>query len=91
MRIANCSGFYGDRLSAASEMVRGGEIDVLTGDYLAEVTLAILHRQKEKRPETGLRGLLEEGAAASTRLDPQAKTLAEVLRAQVIDAPVRLL
>jgi hypothetical protein len=53
MRIANCSGFYGDRLSAAAEMVRGGEIDVLTGDYLAEVTMAILHRQRERRPETG--------------------------------------
>ncbi len=39
--IANCSGFYGDRLSAAEEMVTGGPIDVLTGDYLAELTMAI--------------------------------------------------
>ena len=37
LRIANCSGFYGDRLSAAREMVEGGPIDVLTGDYLAEL------------------------------------------------------
>ena len=42
LRIANCSGFYGDRLSAAREMVEGGPIDVLTGDYLAELTMAIL-------------------------------------------------
>ena len=49
IRIANCSGFYGDRLSAAAEMVRGGSIDVLTGDYLAELTMAILHEQRIKR------------------------------------------
>jgi hypothetical protein len=46
--IANCSAFFGDRLSAAAEMVRGGPIDVLTGDYLAELTMAILHRQRER-------------------------------------------
>lgn len=48
LRIANCSGFWGDRLSAAEEMVRGGPIDVLTGDYLAELTLAILARQRAR-------------------------------------------
>ena len=42
LRIGNCSGFYGDRLSAAREMVEGGALDVLTGDYLAELTLLIL-------------------------------------------------
>ncbi|HEV3367177.1 MAG TPA: acyclic terpene utilization AtuA family protein [Acidimicrobiales bacterium] len=42
LRIANCSGFYGDRLSAAREMVDGGPIDVLTGDWLAELTMLIL-------------------------------------------------
>jgi hypothetical protein len=46
--IANCSGFYGDRLSAAHEMVQGGPIDFLTGDYLAELTMAILFRTKMK-------------------------------------------
>ena len=46
LRIANCSGFYGDRLSAAREMVEGGPIDFLTGDYLAELTLLILWRMK---------------------------------------------
>ena len=49
--IANCSGFYGDKLSAAKEMVNGGPIDVLTGDYLAELTMAILFSQKMKRGE----------------------------------------
>jgi len=53
LRIANCSGFYGDRLSAAREMVEGGPIDVLTGDYLAELTMAILYRSRAKKPETG--------------------------------------
>jgi hypothetical protein len=48
LRIANCSGFYGDRLSAAREMVEGGPIDVLTGDYLAELTLMILLKDKQK-------------------------------------------
>jgi len=51
--IANCSGFFGDRLSAAAEMVRGGPIDVLTGDYLAELTMALLFRLKMKNPEAG--------------------------------------
>ena len=51
LKIANCSGYYGDRLSAAREMVDGGPIDVLTGDYLAELTMAILFNQKLKRGE----------------------------------------
>jgi Acyclic terpene utilisation family protein AtuA len=42
LRIANCSGFYGDRVSAAREMVEGGPIDVLTGDWLAELTMLLL-------------------------------------------------
>ncbi|MDG2449962.1 MAG: DUF1446 domain-containing protein, partial [Saprospiraceae bacterium] len=51
--IANMSGFYGDRFSAAKEMVEGGPIDYLTGDYLAELTMAILYKAKAKRPEAG--------------------------------------
>ena len=46
--VANCSGFFGDRLSAAKEMVEGGPIDVLTGDWLAELTMLILARQRMK-------------------------------------------
>jgi hypothetical protein len=53
LRIANCSGFYGDRLSAAREMVEGGPIDVLTGDYLAELTMMILFKDRMKNPEAG--------------------------------------
>jgi hypothetical protein len=53
VRIANCSGFYGDRLSAAREMVEGGPIDVLTGDWLAELTMLILARTRMKRPDGG--------------------------------------
>ena len=53
IRIANCSGFYGDRLSAAAEMVEGGPIDVLTGDWLAELTMLILARSRMKRPGGG--------------------------------------
>ena len=53
LRVANCSGFYGDRLAAAREMVEGGPIDVLTGDYLAELTLMILLKDKLKNPEQG--------------------------------------
>ena len=46
--IANASGFFGDRISAAREMVEGGPIDVLTGDWLAELTMLILARQRMK-------------------------------------------
>ncbi len=53
LRIANCSGFYGDRLAAAREMVEGGPIDVLTGDYLAELTMAILWRLRRRNPKGG--------------------------------------
>jgi len=51
--IANCSGFYGDRLSAAREMVEGGPIDVLTGDWLAELTMLILWKAKARHADGG--------------------------------------
>lgn len=53
LRVANCSGFYGDRLAAAREMVEGGPIDVLTGDWLAELTMLILAKDRLRRPEGG--------------------------------------
>ncbi|GFG66956.1 hypothetical protein MKUB_44460 [Mycobacterium kubicae] len=53
MRIANCSGFYGDRLSAMREMLTGGDVDYLTGDYLAELTMLILGRDRMKNPDRG--------------------------------------
>ena len=48
VRIANCSGFFGDRIAAADEMVNGGPIDVLSGDWLAELTMLILAHQRMK-------------------------------------------
>jgi len=53
LRIGNCSGFYGDRLSAMCEMVEGGSLDVLTGDYLAELTMLILGKDALKDPSLG--------------------------------------
>ena len=53
LRVANCSGFFGDRLSAAREMVDGGPIDVLTGDWLAELTMGVLLKARTKDPDLG--------------------------------------
>ncbi|MGC7299095.1 acyclic terpene utilization AtuA family protein, partial [Mycobacteroides abscessus subsp. massiliense] len=53
VRIGNCSGFYGDRIAAAREMVEGGPIDVLCGDYLAELTMLILAKAQAKDPSGG--------------------------------------
>ncbi|TDD23578.1 DUF1446 domain-containing protein, partial [Actinomadura sp. KC06] len=53
LRVGNASGFYGDRFSAVREMLEGGPLDVLTGDYLAELTMLILGRGKLKDPEAG--------------------------------------
>ncbi len=53
LRVGNCSGFYGDRLSAMREMLEGGDLDVLTGDYLAELTMLILGKDKMKDPTLG--------------------------------------
>ena len=53
VRIGNCSGFYGDRISAMREMLEGGELDYLTGDYLAELTMLILGRDRMKDATRG--------------------------------------
>ncbi|MGH1564078.1 acyclic terpene utilization AtuA family protein [Mumia sp. DW29H23] len=53
IRIGNCSGFYGDRLAAMREMLTEGELDYLTGDYLAELTMLILGRDLMKDPSLG--------------------------------------
>ncbi len=50
--IANCSGYYGDRIAAAREML-AGPVDVLTGDYLAELTMLILWKARQKDPARG--------------------------------------
>lgn len=53
IRIANCSGFYGDRLAALHEQVTGGPLDVVTGDYLAELTMLILGRDRMRDQSLG--------------------------------------
>jgi Acyclic terpene utilisation family protein AtuA len=53
IRIGNASGFYGDRFAAMREMLEGGQLDVLTGDYLAELTMLILGRDRLKDPGLG--------------------------------------
>ncbi|MEU9098903.1 acyclic terpene utilization AtuA family protein [Streptomyces sp. NPDC048361] len=53
LRIGNASGFYGDRFDALREMLTGGPLDVLTGDYLAELTLLILGRDRLRDPRLG--------------------------------------
>ncbi|MFD7457387.1 MULTISPECIES: acyclic terpene utilization AtuA family protein [unclassified Streptomyces] len=53
LRVGNASGFYGDRFDALREMLTGGELDVLTGDYLAELTMLILARDRLKDPDAG--------------------------------------
>jgi hypothetical protein len=56
LRIGNASGFYGDRFAAVREMLDGGHLDVLTGDYLAELTMLILGRQRQAHPDRGYAG-----------------------------------
>lgn len=53
LRIGNASGFYGDRFDALREMLTGGPLDVLTGDYLAELTMLILGRDRQRDPAAG--------------------------------------
>ncbi|KQY62603.1 MULTISPECIES: acyclic terpene utilization AtuA family protein [unclassified Nocardioides] len=58
IRVGNCSGFYGDRLSAMREMLEGAgaaekRLDYLTGDYLAELTMLILGKDTMKDPSLG--------------------------------------
>ena len=54
--IANCGGFWGDDPSAAKRQVEGGPVDYLVMDYLAEVTMAILQKQRQKNPQAGYAG-----------------------------------
>jgi hypothetical protein len=53
IRIANGQGFWGDSIDAPAQLVERGGIDFLTLDYLAEVTLSIMQRQRLKNPEAG--------------------------------------
>jgi len=53
IRIANGQGFWGDSIDAPAELVLRGPIDYLTLDYLAEVTMSILQKQKGRDPQAG--------------------------------------
>jgi hypothetical protein len=53
LRVGNASGFYGDRFAAWREMLSDGPLDVLTGDYLAELTMLILARDRRRDPNGG--------------------------------------
>jgi hypothetical protein len=103
LRVANCSGFFGDRLSAAREMVTGGPIDVLTGDWLAELTMYILHKTRGRsggfarsfvrQMEEVLPACLEQGitiVANAGGLHPAgcAAAVAEVARVQGVEARI---
>ncbi|MDP3712662.1 MAG: acyclic terpene utilization AtuA family protein [Mycobacteriales bacterium] len=94
LRIANCSGFYGDRLSALSEVVNDGPVDVVTGDYLAELTMLILWRSRLKDPAKGyattflrqLEGVLGTVADRGTRVVVNAGGLAPAACADAVRA-----
>lgn len=53
VRIGNASGFYGDRLTAMRDLIAQADIDVITGDYLAELTMLILWKARKKDPSAG--------------------------------------
>jgi hypothetical protein len=103
LRIANCSGFFGDRVSAGREMVEGGPIDVLTGDWLAELTMYILHKTRSRaggyartflrQMEEVLPACLERGITVVSNaggLDPEglADAVRELAARQGVDARV---
>src|SRR6058998_3171063 len=53
LRIANGAGFLGDWIDAPRRLVERGEVDYLTIEHLAELTMSILARQRQKNPEAG--------------------------------------
>jgi len=71
VRIANFSGYYGDRYTAVDEVMAGDPVDVLAGDYLAEVTLAALSSGYRKDPTRGYVGYFLD------QLRPHLATLVE--------------
>lgn len=94
LRIANCSGFYGDRLTALEEVLTGGPVDVVTGDYLAELTMLILFRSRLKDPAKGyastflrqLEGVLGTVADRGTQVVVNAGGLAPAACADAVRA-----
>ena len=56
LRIGNGCGFWGDNVDAPIELTRDGRLDVLTLEYLAELTMSILALQKQRDPSAGYAG-----------------------------------
>lgn len=53
IRIGNAGGYWGDDPSALERQVRGGHLDYITMDFLAEITMSILQKQQSRNPELG--------------------------------------
>src|SRR5262245_53071289 len=66
IRIANGSAFWGDSQEAPLQLLRGGPLDYLTLDYLAEITMSILQKQRARDPRAGFAtdflGVIKHGA-----------------------------
>lgn len=75
IRIGNGAGFWGDNLDAPVALAKSGEIDVLTLEYLAELTLAILAHQRSKDPGAGFVGDFPE---LVERLSPELRERPEL-------------
>jgi hypothetical protein len=103
VRIANTSAFYGDRLAAMRELLGGTDVDVITGDYLAELTMLILWKARQKDPESGyartfltqIKQVVTECAARGVKVITNAGGLnptgmAEAVRAIIAEAGVTL-
>jgi Acyclic terpene utilisation family protein AtuA len=103
VRIANTSAFYGDRLAAMRELLAAAEVDVITGDYLAELTMLILWKARQKDPESGyartfvtqFKQVVNECAARGVKVVTNAGGLnpagmADAVRAIIADAGVPL-
>ncbi|WP_051217998.1 acyclic terpene utilization AtuA family protein [Nocardioides insulae] len=103
VRIANFSGYFGDQYSALDDVLAGDPVDVLIGDYLAEITLALLAARHQRRPGSGyvtyaveqlrphLATIAERGLKVVTNaggFDPGA--MADALRAAAAEAGVTL-
>ena len=53
LRVANGQGFWGDSIDAPVRLIEGGQLDFLTLDYLAEVTMSIMQKLRRRDPARG--------------------------------------
>ncbi len=76
VRIGGGSGYWGDDVSAPGRLVRDGRIDYLVMDFLAEVTMSVLQKQRQRDPSAGyakdilgiVRDVLPDAVARSTKI-----------------------